>query len=95
MPYQELTALDIRKEMIAEYFSNDYTITELSERHGIARKTIYKWLERYQSQGEGGLAERSHAAFHHPNATKEEIVQTILAMKMKRIKWGSKKYWRD
>jgi predicted DNA-binding protein YlxM (UPF0122 family) len=47
MPYQELTALDIRKEMINEYFSNDYTITELSERHRIARKTIYKWLERY------------------------------------------------
>jgi hypothetical protein len=29
MPYQELTALDIRKEMVNEYLSNNYTITEL------------------------------------------------------------------
>jgi transposase-like protein len=55
MPYQELTALDIRIEMINEYVSKDYTITELSERHGIARKTVYKWLERYQSQGGGWI----------------------------------------
>ena len=91
MPYKELTALDIRKEMVNEYLSNDYTITELSDRYGLARKTIYKWLERYHSQGEEGLAERSHAPFNHPNATDEEIVQTILEMKMKRMKWGPKK----
>ena len=91
MPYQELTALDIRKEMVNEYLSNNYTITELSDRYGLARKTIYKCLERYHSQGEEGLAERSHAPFNHPNATDEEIVQTILEMKMKRMKWGPKK----
>ena len=55
MPYQELTALDIRKEMVNEYLSNNYTITELSDRYGLARKTIYKWLERYHSQGEEGF----------------------------------------
>ena len=91
MPYKELTALDIRKEMIKEYLSKDYSITELSRRHGIARKTIYKWLDRYQYQGEEGLAERSHAPFNHPNATAAELVQTILEMKMKRMKWGTKK----
>ena len=91
MPYKELTALDIRKEMIKEYLSKDYNITELSQRHGIARKTIYKWLDRYQCQGEEGLAERSHAPFNHPNATAAELVQTILEMKMKRMKWGPKK----
>ena len=91
MPYKELTALDIRKEMVNEYLSNDYTITELSERYGLARKTIYKWLERYQCQGEEGLAERSHTPFNHPNATDEEIVQNILEMKIKRMQWGPKK----
>ena len=91
MPYKELTAMDIRKEMIKEYLSKDYSITELSQRHGIARKTIYKWLDRYQCQGEEGLAERSHAPFTHPNATAAELVQTILEMKMKRMKWGPKK----
>ena len=29
MPYKELTALDIRKEMIKEYLSKDYSITEI------------------------------------------------------------------
>jgi transposase InsO family protein len=91
MPYKELTALDIRKEMVNEYFNDDYTATELSDRYGLARKTIYKWIKRYRSQGEEGLAERSHAPFSHPNATDEEIVQTILEMKMKRMKWGPKK----
>ena len=31
----------------------------LSEHYGVSRKTLYKWLARYQEHGTAGWAERS------------------------------------
>jgi transposase InsO family protein len=91
MPWKELRALDLRTEMLNGWLSQEYSITELSESYSVSRKTIYKWIERYLSQGKGGLAELSREPHHHPNATPEEVVKAILAVKKCRMRWGPRK----
>jgi transposase-like protein len=49
MPWKELCALDLRTEMIDQWLSREYSVTELSESYGVSRKTLYKWINRYLS----------------------------------------------
>lgn len=49
--------------------------------YGISRSTFYKWLERYQEEGEGGLRDRSRRPLHSPKATKMEIVAKIIYLR--------------
>jgi hypothetical protein len=60
MPWRESCAMDQRVSFIADQRSGMWTMTELCERYEISRKTGYKWLDRYQLEGPGGLTDRSH-----------------------------------
>lgn len=91
MPWKELSAVDLRVQMISEWLSKEYTVTELSRRYEVSRKTIYKWIERYESQGFEGLEELSKAPYCHPNAIPEEVVRAIVGMKTRKMNWGPKK----
>ena len=55
---------------------------------GFSRKTGYKWLERYRSQGIEGLAERSRAPREHPQAVAPAIAERCLAVRRIHPTWG-------
>ena len=65
MAWWEHDRVTQRKKMIMEWLSGDFTVTELSERHDIARSKIYKWTGRYEKYGPEGLEDRSHRP-HRP-----------------------------
>ena len=91
MPWKETCAMDQRVRMIGDWLSEEYSITELSQTYDISRKTIYKWIERYEMEGPAGLEERSRAPVGHPNAIPSEVVEKIIAAKLCHQKWGPKK----
>jgi len=64
---------------------------ELCKRFGISPKTGYKWLRRYQSDGSGGLQERSRRPHHSPEQTDENIEHAIIALRGKHPDWGGRK----
>ena len=51
MPWKETCAMDQRVLMIGDWLSEEYNITELGQIYGVSRKTIYKWIKRYEMQG--------------------------------------------
>ncbi len=52
--------MDQRIRFIREYLEEDRFFSELCQEFGISRKTGYKWVERYLSEGPGshGQAEK-------------------------------------
>jgi transposase len=36
------------------------TVTEVAERWGVSRQSVYAWMDRYAAGGLEGLADRSH-----------------------------------
>jgi transposase InsO family protein len=71
---------------------NIYTMTELCERFSISRKTGYKWLERYRTEGLEGLQERSRLPHNCPHRTPGAIADLIAAESIRyRCKWGPRK----
>lgn len=91
MPWKETCAMDQKMQMIKLWKGDRCSITDLSIIHDVSRKTIYKWIKRYQCGGSTGLEDRSKAPIHHPNATSEGIIDKIIAVKQRHPKWGPKK----
>lgn len=91
MPWKETCAMEERLKMIGDYLKKEHTVTELGEHYQVSRKTIYKWLRRYQAGGVEALQERPCAPYSHPNATALEIASEIILIKHRHDKWGPKK----
>jgi putative transposase len=91
MPWRESCAMDERVSFIADHRSGWWTMSELCERYEISRKTGYKWLERYCSEGAAGLVDRSHAPHVHGRATAQNIVEAIVGLRQERPTWGPRK----
>ena len=81
--------MDQRVQLIRDYEGGE-SISALAEVYGIARKTVYKWLQRHASEGVAGLADRSRAPLHNPNKLSEEMIAAIIAARQ-RWKWGPRK----
>ena len=81
--------MDLRAKLMEEYEEGE-SIAALSEIYEVSRKTIYKWLKRYQDSGVAGLAERSRAPHTRPQQLSEELAGQIVQARQ-RWKWGARK----
>jgi putative transposase len=81
--------MDQRVRLIQDY-ENGESITALAEIYGIARKTVYKWLQRHAEGGVAELADRSRAPLNCPNKVSQEMIAAIIAARQ-RWKWGPRK----
>lgn len=59
MPWRDATPMNQRTQFIADHLRDVLSITELCALYGIARKTGYKWIDRYLRHGPAGLEEHS------------------------------------
>lgn len=91
MPWKTTTTMEQKIEFICEWRTGKYTITELCRSFEISRPTAYKLINRFEEQGFEGLKKQSRAPSNHPNATKENIVESILNLKTEYKLWGAKK----
>lgn len=94
MPWRELEPMEQRLELIREYESGLWTMTELAAQYGVSRKTAYKWLERYERGGAAGVSDRSRRPHHSPHATAAALMDAIVALRRKHPRWGAKKLLR-
>jgi putative transposase len=80
-----------RIRLINDYESGDFGISELAQQYQVSRKTVYKWIERFESQSWEGLQDQSRAPEHHPNAIPEQIERAVLELKSRKPLWGAPK----
>lgn len=59
MPRKASSVVDERVKFIAEVLKGERSITDLCQLYGIARKTGYKWIERYKDAGPAGTEDLS------------------------------------
>lgn len=91
MPWSETTRMDERRRFIELLESCRFTMTELCEAFGIARKTGYKWAERYAREGFEGLQDRSRAPLWCPHATQRRCVAALIEERQRHPRWGPRK----
>lgn len=88
MPWNERKAVDQRRKFIQEWQQEEEGIAELSRRYEISRPTAYKWIERFEAEGEDGLRERSRAPRHRPHGMREDVAAAIVTLRQQHPRWG-------
>ncbi len=91
VPWKETEAMSERMEMVSQYMREGETVSELARWYGVSRKTVYKWIGRYEQEGLRGLEEQSRAPHEHPQAISQEMEKRILEWKAKKPLWGAPK----
>lgn len=91
MPWKETCEMDMKIQMIAECLKGEHSVADVARAYGIARKTVYKWLARYEAEGAAGLEKRSHAPLHCPHALADEVAERIIAVKRAHPSFGPRK----
>jgi transposase InsO family protein len=91
MPWKETGPVFERARFIGDYLSGCFTISELADRYGVSRKTLYKWLARHDVSGLSGLVDRPRIARHLPHRTPDVLADEIIAFKRRFPFMGPKK----
>jgi len=69
----------------------DANISLLCRRFEVTRKTGYKWLHRFQAEGEAGLLDHSRRPHSSPNRTREAVERLVVELREKHPAWGPRK----
>ena len=91
MPWRQMTLMYERNRFVFEMERGGCTFAELCDRYGIARKTGYKWLARYQELGLQGLRDRSRAPHTSPLKTPLWVEELLVSERHKHPTWGPAK----
>jgi len=91
MPWKEVTTMSERRAFIREVVAGADQFSVLCRKYGISRKTGYKWLARYQQEGESGLSEHSRRPQHSPTRTAPAVEALIVQARQTHPAWGPRK----
>lgn len=74
--------VDYKKTLVSLY-ENGHSVKNLSEEHGIAEQTIYRWIKKYSTDEKTGYSEADIEKIKVENArlkTDNDILKKVLAM---------------
>jgi transposase len=75
MPWSETSAMDEKVRFIGDYQRDLLSVAELCDRYRISRKTGYKWIDRYETEGPTGLRDLSRRPHACPHQTPSEVTE--------------------
>lgn len=90
MPWKGQTPVDLRVEFISRLRKGE-RLTALCDEFGISRKTGHKFKKRFEEGGAAGLFDQSRAPRHIPHKTPPEVVELVVAERIRHPDWGPKK----
>jgi transposase InsO family protein len=89
MPWREVSTMDQRREFVELAMQEGANRRELCRRFGIHPDTGYKWLGRWETDGE--LVDRSRRPHSSPTRTDGSVEAQILAVRDAHPAWGARK----
>lgn len=93
MPWKEVSAMSSRREFVQLAEQPDANIAQLCRRFGISRKTGYKLLKRYRTEGARSLEDRSRRPHRSPRRTAATIERRVVQLRQE-VHWGGRKLHR-
>ena len=90
MGWREVSIVAQRREFVELASKEGCNRRELCRRFGISSRTAYKWLGRYEVEGDEGLADRSRQPQHSPRKTGDAIERQVLKIRDTQPAWGAR-----
>lgn len=86
---REMSRFNFRWYMVKK--AKETSISEAARCYGTTRKTVQKWVRRYNAQGLGGLEDVSRAPHHIPHKMCKEDEERIVELRERHSKWGARR----
>jgi putative transposase len=91
MPWKETNAMDQRVQFIRDWLKRVHSFSELCALYEISRKSGYKWVQRFTTEGPDWPADHSHRPHTVHNKTAAEVEQALMLMRARHRSWGARK----
>jgi putative transposase len=82
--------MDLRNQFVLAATSPGTNISQLCREYGISRTNGYKWIRRFQAEGQAGLDDKSRRP-KTISGLDGELVLRIIELRRRYPKWGAKK----
>jgi len=90
MPWDVVTPIDNRKAFVKLALREVTSFSELCDHFGVSRKTGYKWLHRFEAEGQKGLRDKPRVPKSIPHKTCQAVEDFIREWRLKKG-WGGSK----
>lgn len=94
MPWPAKDVQSLRREFVQLALQDGANRRQLCRRYEISPKVGYKWLRRFQLQGEAGLTDQSRCPVESPQRTASHIEATVISLRREHPAWGGRKLHR-
>lgn len=91
MGWRQTDPMNERLEFISAWLKGEDSVTGLSARFDVSRKTAYKWIERYKAHGPAGLYDVSRAPLCPAGVTSPGITARVVKLRRAHPAWGPRK----
>jgi transposase InsO family protein len=86
----DLSVIEQRYKAVLEVVEAEAKLTDVAIRYGVDRKTLYRWVIRYQDQGITALANRSYKPHHCPHQMSQQVEDRIVELRNAHPDWGAR-----
>lgn len=91
MAWKFVNVEDQIKELVNLYYEGILSMSDICKKFEISPKTAYKWLRRFEIDGDLGLLYLSKAPIQSKRTYSAKQIEMAINLKCKRLKWGPKK----
>jgi transposase InsO family protein len=77
-----------RRRMVACVLEQRWSIEATADRFQVDAKTVRKWRDRFLTEGDAGLLDRSSRPHRSPNRTSAQLCKKVLQLR-RRHRWGA------
>ena len=80
-----------RYDAVLGVISEGRTVIEVASQWGVSRRTLHRWLARYEANGLEGLPDRSHRLERCPHQMPTEVEVLVLELRRAHRYWGARR----
>src|SRR6266540_6839200 len=88
---REMSVTEQRYKAVLAVIGDGRTVDEVARDWGVSRRTMHRWLARYEGDGLEGLNNRSHRPAHCPHQTSPAVEAMVLEMRRAHSYWGARR----
>lgn len=91
MGWHKISEKDMKMMFIGDWLKKEFNFKTLCERYEISRPTGYALINRYLTEGEGAVQQKSRAPHQIPHKTPAHIESILINLKHRFPYWGPRK----
>ena len=88
---REMSVTEQRYKAVLAVIGDGRTVSEVATDWGVSRRTMHRWLVRYEGDGLEGLNNRSHRPAQSPHQMPPAVEAMVLEMRRSHSYWGARR----